>query len=136
MNNQENIMSILRKLAGWLLIFLFPLALLAEDKPCSSHPKIIGEPFIVHGRLSLYNGAPSVRLWKIGTNRILGVSEGRFYVEGIRNLPEAIEEKLTWDTELYGDFLVYPFTPSKPGVMQLMCIESVKNLVIKKKQNQ
>lgn len=129
-------MSILGKLAGWGLLFLFPFALLAENKPCSSHPKIIGEPFTVHGRLSLYNGAPSVRLWKIGTNRILGVSGGRFYVEGIRNLPEAIEEKLAWDTELYGDFLVYPFTPAKPEVMQLMCIESVKNLVIKKKQHQ
>lgn len=122
------------KMVGFGFLLLFPFTLLADDKPCSCHPKITGEPFVVHGRLSLYNGAPAVRLWIIGTNRILGVSEGRFYAEGFRNLPESIEEKLDWDTVLYGDFFVYPFTPAKPGVMQLICIESVKNMVIKKRK--
>ena len=29
-----------------------------------------------HGRLNFYNGAPSYRIWKIGTKRILGVYSG------------------------------------------------------------
>jgi hypothetical protein len=33
----------------------------------------VAKCFVVHGRLSFYNGAPSARIWKIGTKRILGV---------------------------------------------------------------
>lgn len=114
------------------LLFLFPLSSWAQDKPCSENPKTIGKPFVVHGRLSAYSGAPLVRLWDISTHRSLGVSEGRFYVKGYRNLPKFLEKKLNWDTVLYGEFAVYAFTRSQPGVMQLICVESVKNLVIKR----
>jgi hypothetical protein len=33
--------------------------------------------------------------------------------------------------DVYADFLVCPFTKSKPGVMQRVCIESAKNAVRK-----
>ena len=122
------------RLAVLAVLLTLPSLSWAKDKPCSANPKVNGKPFVVHGRLSEYNGAPTVRLWRIGTNRILGVSEGRFYVKGYRNLPKSIEDKLSWDVNLYGDFLVYPFTHSKPGVMQLICIESVTDLVIKKRK--
>src|SRR5215471_11209954 len=29
-----------------------------------------------HGRLSYYNGTPAIRVWKIGTNRLLGIYSG------------------------------------------------------------
>lgn len=113
-------------------LLLFPTCLPAVDRPCSAHPMIDGKPFTVHGRLSIYNGNPSVRIWAIGTQRMLGVSDGRFYRKGYTNLPESIKERLDFETDLYGDFKVYPFTRSKPGVMQLVCIQSVKHLVARK----
>jgi len=40
---------------------------------CKNNPQIGGACFSVHGRLSAYNGAPSLRIWPIGTHRLLGV---------------------------------------------------------------
>src|ERR1043165_1062139 len=38
-----------------------------KDKSCRVHPKLIGKCFDVHGRLSIYNGTPALRIWKVGT---------------------------------------------------------------------
>ena len=103
---------------------------------CKENPQVIGECFTVHGRLGLVNGTPSVRLWKTGTDRILGIAEGSFTLSGYRNLPETIEKQLNQDIYLYGDYIVCPFTPDKPGTMQHICIESVANLTIKRRSDQ
>ncbi|MEP6898751.1 MAG: hypothetical protein ABI870_09490 [Rhodanobacter sp.] len=123
----------------WLIAAMFlllPACLAARDKPCRSNPMVRGKSFVVHGRLSVYNGSPAARIWEIGTHRLLGISEGRFYREGYANLPESIKVRLDFETDLYGDFRVYPFTESKPGVMQLVCIEAVRSLVIRKTPKQ
>jgi hypothetical protein len=76
---------------------------------------------------------PSVRLWEIGTEKMFGVSEGRFSLPDYRNLPKEIQEQLSWQVDVFGKFLVCPFTVSEPGVMQLVCIENGENLVAKTK---
>jgi hypothetical protein len=103
-------------------------------KPCREHPQLVGKCFNVHGRLSTYNGNPAVRLWRIGTKRVLGVSDQRFSLPGYRNIPEDLSKQLNGETEILGDFLVCPFTRPRPGEMQLMCIESAKNIVVKKRR--
>jgi hypothetical protein len=75
-----------------------------------------------------------VRLWRIGTKRVLGVSEQRFSVPGYRNIPEDLAKQLDGETNVVGDFLVCPFTRPRPREMQLMCIESAKNIVVKKRK--
>jgi hypothetical protein len=104
------------------------------DKSCREHPQLIGKCFAVHGRLSVYNGAPAVRLWRTGTRRMLGVSEQRFNQPGYRNLPESLSQQLNGENEIFGDFLVCPFTTPKPREMQLVCIESAQNLSIQKRK--
>jgi len=99
-----------------------------KEKSCRQHPQLIGKCFSVHGRLSVYNGAPAMRIWKIGTKRILGVSDQRFALPGYRNIPETIQNQLNQDVDIFGDFLVCPFTPSKAGEMQLVCIEEGRKL--------
>ena len=126
----------MRKAIVACMLLSLPLAVWGRDKPCSANPMITGSSFVVHGRLSRYNGSPTLRIWIIGTHRLLGVSGGRFYKKGYRNLPQAMEEKLDWDNALYGDFLIFPFTKSQAKVMQLVCIESVKNLVVQKHSGQ
>ena len=113
------------------LLLLFPVSLLATERPCSANPMVSGTPFVIHGRLSFYNGNPTLRLWQIGTRRLLGVSDGRFKKYGYANIPESISTKVDFETDLYGDFEVYPFTDAVPGVMQLICIESGRHLVVK-----
>jgi len=65
---------------------------------------------------------------------MLGISEQRFAVVGYRNVPDDIESQINQDVAIFGDFLVCPFTPSRPGEMQFVCIESGKNLSIRKRK--
>jgi hypothetical protein len=104
-----------------------------EPKSCREHPQLIDKCFNVRGRLSTYNGNPAVRLWRIGTRRMLGISDQRFSLPGYRNLPEDLSQKLNGENSVFGDFLVCPFTPAKPREMQLVCVESAKNVTIKKR---
>ena len=106
-------------------------ATIQGDKSCREHPKLVRKCFTVHGRLSVYNGAPALRILKLGTKRMLGVSEQRFAVEGYRNVPEEVTAKLDQDKLLYGDYTVCPFTRAREKEMQLVCIEKVSNLVVK-----
>jgi hypothetical protein len=106
----------------------------AVDKSCREHPQLIGKCFMVRGRLSTYNGNPAVRLWRIGTRRVLGVSDQRFSLPGYRNIPEDLAKQLDGQNNIYGDFLVCPFTRPRPREMQLMCIESAQNIVVKKRE--
>lgn len=131
MRHKQNIRSWLAVLA---LVVAWPTFSVEPKKSCRAHPKIIGECFHVRGKLFLANGTPSVRLSKTGTNRILGVSEGNFVLPGYRNLPEALEKKLGWENEILGDFLVCPFTASREGVMQFICIESGENFTVKERR--
>src|SRR6266536_6225461 len=98
----------------------------AKEKSCREHPRLIGNCFTVRGRLSIYNGAPALRLWRIGTRRMLGISEQRFSVAGYRNVPENIQSQINQDVVIFGDFRVCPFTRPQPGEMQLVCIEAGK----------
>lgn len=104
-----------------------------QEKSCRRHPQLVGKCFTVHGRLSVYNGAPAMRIWKVGSKRMLGISEQRFAVEGYRNVPETIQNQLNQDVEVFGDFLVCPFTRPKAGEMQMVCIEGGKNLKVRQR---
>jgi hypothetical protein len=104
------------------------------EKSCREHPQLVGKCFSLHGRLSVYNGAPAIRLWRMGTNRMLGISEQRFALPGYRNLPESLTQQLNQENEIFGDFIVCPFTKPKPREMQLVCIEAAKNVTVQKRK--
>src|SRR5262245_50383057 len=106
----------------------------AKEKSCRTHPLLVGRCFTLHGRLSVYNGAPALRLWKVGSRRMLGISEQRFAIAGYRNIPENIESQLNQDVAIFGDFLVCPFTRPRPREMQLVCIEEGKNLAVRRQE--
>jgi hypothetical protein len=97
------------------------IGLVDITKTCDCSDK---EAFTIHGRLAYYNGNPTVRIWIIGTKRILGVEECP--------LPDSIENKLNFKNAIYGDFVVCPLTKYEPGVMQIVKVKSASHLVIKK----
>lgn len=101
--------------------------------PCRAQPSLVGKCFRVRGRLSLYNGAPTIRLWRVGTRRILGVSAS-YSQAGYSSIPDELERRLDWETEMWGDFLVCPFTRLRPKEMQMICIEDGKNVVVRKRR--
>lgn len=104
-----------------------------DCKPCRKHPGVIGPAFKIHGVLSYWNGNPSVRIWKVGTKKIYGVSEQRFYKEGYYNLPQWLPT-IGFDEKITGDFVLYPFTKEKTGVMRLVCIDTVYNMKVRKRK--
>lgn len=114
-----------------LFMWLSSAALAAPEGSCREHPLVNGPCFRLYARLSRYNGTPSARLWPVGTSRLLGISEGRFALDGYRNLPEDIDRLSTFESDLFGNFLVCPFTDDEPGVMRFVCVESVEDLVIR-----
>jgi hypothetical protein len=95
------------------------------SEACASDPDLVGPSFTVHGRLSIWNGSPSLRILRIGTKRILGVEEGF-------PPPESIASKLGSDSEAIADFLVFPFSPERPGEMQMVCIESAGKVIFER----
>jgi len=95
------------------------------------------------GRITIGNGTPAYRLWKVGTKRLLGIYSG----------PSTYHDPLSLDNEdpdfpgnvekiwsprvyrpLYGDFEVCPLAPERAGFMRPVCIESAKNLFVERFQ--
>jgi hypothetical protein len=109
---------------------------LQEAQSCRARSDVVGKCFTVHGRLSVYNGTPSIRLWPVGSKRLLGVIDPKdpSNAPGPSVLPTSIKGQLDWDKEIVGDFLVCPLTKMKPGRMQTICIESGKNLAVRQRK--
>jgi hypothetical protein len=89
--------------------------------------------------LAFYNGTPAYRLWKVGTHRLLGIYSGpsvdRLSLDNENpELPASIYR--VYDPAvgglLFGDFEVCPLEPEVAGAMQAACIESARNLLLRR----
>jgi hypothetical protein len=106
-----------------------------------------------HGRLSVYNGNPSLRIWKIGTRRIVGVFNGPSHFpprtiadDESPDLPVNLERACEADHRrwkksgvryyefpvIFADLEVCPLEPEKKDEMQAVCVESAKNIFLQK----
>ena len=121
--------------------------------PCKT-PENASVCYWTHGRLGIYNGDPSSRIWKIGSRRMLGVFNGPSHFPPLNNndfedpeLPVALQRLYAqhhshWEhakqnlgyefPTIFGDFEVCPLEPEKKGEMQPVCIESAKSLFVSK----
>ena len=88
----------------------------------------MGPPFKVHGRLSVYCGTPSCRIWVVGTTRILGLAETGPTETAL--MPPELQALLTTENMIFGDFTVVPLTKDKAGVMRIVRVVAAENLVI------
>ncbi len=108
---------------------------LTRSIPCKT-PKNAASCYWTHGRIGFYNGTPAFRLWKIGTNRLLGIYSGPSLDRyGLDNedpqMPANLERTFkTSENRVYGDFEVCPLEAEREGAMQAACIESAKNLIV------
>ena len=64
---------------------------------------------------------------------MLGVTERPLPASMPSVLPSPLAENLNFDVEAIGDFVVCPFTVEKPGHMQMVCVESARNLSFKRR---
>lgn len=116
-----------------LLILVLAVPAFAAQPKCKENPKVVAACYSIHGRLEF--GADTVRyyLWPVGTKRMLGVTAGpRLDDADDPILPSDLKRWFGSDVEaIYGEFEVCPFTLKREGAMQLVCVESAKNLVYK-----
>lgn len=111
----------------WAFLFLAPLTWAKEL--CEDKSRFVDPCFKVHGRLSLFNGTPGIRIWKIGTKRMLGVINDGDSDE--KRLPPDIAKLVTVDAHIYGDFEVCPLTKQQSGKMQMVCLLSGEHLLVR-----
>ena len=111
------------------------LAAIAEAhyiNSCKARPQeFSGACFETRGRMATYDGNPSLRIWPVGTKRLLGLSERRGSMNEAYNLPRELLAQLSFGKAMYADFTICPFTDDEPGVMRLACVESAENISIR-----
>jgi hypothetical protein len=96
---------------------------------CKSNPDVVGVCYRVHGRLDVWNGAPSFRIWLIGTQHVLGVDP---LEDGI--MPSFLREQLQAGYSLTGSYMVCPFRRERRGHMGSVCIQSATRLTAEDRQ--
>lgn len=112
--------------------------------PCKT-PENAASCFWTRGRLSVYNGSPPWRMWKVGTRRILAIHSGPSTwppddqsgsVDP--SFPSNLESvyrtqvKDPYLNSVFADFEVCPLEPERKGEMQHVCIEAAKNIFVQK----
>lgn len=102
--------------------------------PCKT-PANASSCYWAHGRLGFGNGTPAYRLWKIGTDRLLGIYSGpsvdRYGLDNENpEFPSEIQRRFDpLKNRIFADFEICPMEREREGVMQAACIESAKNIV-------
>jgi hypothetical protein len=98
----------------------------ADFEACVQHRQLVGSCWSTHGRVSLHNGNPSVRIWPVNSKRVLGVREADPQL-----FPPDLAARLTWETNVFADLKVCPLTKQRAGLMQIVCVASAENLVVR-----
>ena len=108
--------------------------------PCKT-PENASTCYWTHGRLGVYNGNPTFRVWRIGTTAIVGIHSGPDAQRGDPEdgehpeFPPNVEklvEGMVQGHRIFADFEICPFAPERKGEMQFGCIESSKNIVVER----
>lgn len=113
-----------------MLLLIFPAA--GQTRQCKGNPKVVDACYLVHGRATFGAGTPALRIWPIGTRRMLGVTAGPIADDADDPI---VPRNMLVDPNVqgvFGDFEVCPFTPERKGHMQMVCVESAKKLVVKR----
>jgi len=121
--------------------------------PCKT-PQNASLCYRTYGRLEVANGNPTLRIWRIGTHRVLAVYSGpshypprtiaddenpelpqelyRAYKANNRAQMKATGMMWALPPYAYADFEVCPLVPEHKGWMQPICIECAKNIYVEK----
>lgn len=94
---------------------------------CSSGSGIGDTCFVFRGKLLIGNGTPSMRILNIKTKRIYGVLNPK---SGI--VPDTIIKMDRVENIVFAIFKACQFSNSKPEEMQMVCLDSMANITIKK----
>lgn len=116
--------------ASLLIVSCFRARAEAQIWACASRTDLPGYCVVLRRRMHPYNGgAPNVRIWPVGTKRLLGVEQAE---DETVNIPPGLERWVEFGTLIFADFEVCPLTQAKPEHMRIVCVESAKNLRVER----
>ena len=78
--------------------------------------------------MRLTNGGPSIRIWRVGTDRVLGVWEPGEGEPSVEWIPDGIYKQLDYEHQLFANFEVCPLTKQRDGEMQTVCVASAAGI--------
>jgi hypothetical protein len=84
--------------------------------------------FAVHGRLMIYNGTPSFRIWIIGTTHLLGIDQ---IDDSNPIMPDTLKNLIGFGKKIYADFVVKSLSKYKRGEMQYVQVLSARNIIVR-----
>jgi hypothetical protein len=113
-------------------------AALADEagQSCKTSHNLVGACFSIHGRLFVFDPAPTIRIAWDGTDRVLGVLDRQSSAAGPELVPSAVSALLAAapsTTEIDGDYLVCPFDRTHLGRMQAVCIQAASHLIARRR---
>ena len=93
---------------------------------CRSNAAVVGSCFEVQGRAFASNGTPGLRIRRHGTNRVLGIMPAENEIA-----PRCLKTEVTFERDVIGAFTVCPLSREKAGSMQMVCVEEVRDPVVR-----
>jgi hypothetical protein len=89
------------------------------------------DQFTVHGRLSVYNGSANLRIWIIGSKRMLYIAGDN--TPASERINKFFGDGGGWFTrDVFADFTVEPLTPDIKGHMRPVRVLGIKHVVVTK----
>jgi hypothetical protein len=89
----------------------------------------LNERFTIHGRLSCYNGGSALRIWIVGSKRLLYIAGDS--TPALEKINMIFGDGEGWFTrDIFGDFTVEPLAKDIKGHMRPVRVLGVKNVVI------
>ena len=119
----------MRMLHAIAFLVLLPIGLRSEVFTGEA----LNTPFTIHGRLPYYDGGGEMRIWIVGSTRILSVEDA----PANQKLNAILgEDGDVFSTTVYGDFTVDRTEADTKGHMRHVKILAAKNLVIERDADQ
>lgn len=92
--------------------------------------EMLNTKFTVHGRLHYYNGSGEMRIWIVGSKRMLSVVDSGEKWKRINAIFS--DGNGYFSRTIYGDYTVEPLEPDLKGHMRHVKIVKVRNVVIER----
>ena len=104
---------------------------------CKQSLKLADQCFTMRGRLIFAQGGWQLRIWPVGTKRLLAVvdpngiwDDTKMQNSGAPYLTPEVKEALKPDENVvFADFTLCPLTKDIPGEMRHVCMVAAKNII-------
>ena len=110
-----------------------PAETITANQVCNHGSGFVAPCRKIRGRLRVYSDNVPLRIWPVGTSRLLGVQsdQSSFYLSVTCHLPEALSHIIGSDVDIYADFIVRPLTNASTESMERVCVASMSAVRVK-----